>query len=211
MRKDVIVIPEDNLIIVDEIPLKFPFEAPSNLHAIQWHDEERHMEWIDDFNHPLTESDYPEDVEPYVKLWEAEYQRILEEQNRPLTFQESKARKLSEINTACDSILGQLTATYPTQETATFYKQEQEARAYVADPTSSTPLLSALAQGRGIELADLVQRVLAKADAFAVASGSIIGQRQAFEDQLDRCTTVEEVATIVPKFVLPSQPELEAA
>ena len=42
---------------------------------------------------------------------------------------------------------------------------------YAADPT----LLSALAEARGISLPDLVERVLAKADAFAVASGSIIG------------------------------------
>ncbi|WP_278659348.1 hypothetical protein [Bilophila wadsworthia] len=35
--------------------------------------------------------------------------------------------------------------------------------------------LSALAEARGISLPDLVERVLAKADAFAVASGSIIG------------------------------------
>lgn len=135
------------------------------------------------------------------------FEQLVEPESVALTLEEAKAYKLQEINMACDTILGQLTNTYPEQETATFYKQEQEARAYIADPTSPTPLLSALAQGRGIELVDLVQRVLAKADAFAVASGSIIGQRQGFEDQLDRCTTVEEVAAIVLKFVLPSQSE----
>ena len=67
---------------------------------------------------------------------------------------------------------------------------------YAADPTASTPLLSALAEARGISLPDLVERVLAKADAFAVASGSIIGQRQALEDRLDACTTLEEVQGI---------------
>lgn len=128
-----------------------------------------------------------------------------------ISLKKAKGYKLQEINTACDGVLSQLTNTYPDQETATFYKQEQEARAYVADPTSPTPLLSALAQGRGIELDDLVQRVISKADAFAVASGSVIGQRQALEDQLDRCTTVDEVAAIVLKFVLPSQSEQEVA
>ena len=89
-----------------------------------------------------------------------------------------------------------LTGTYPDREIRTFDKQESEARAYAADPTASTPLLSALAQARGIPLPDLVERVLAKADAFAVASGSIIGQRQALEDRLDACTTLEEVQGI---------------
>ncbi|WP_337639617.1 hypothetical protein [Bilophila wadsworthia] len=89
-----------------------------------------------------------------------------------------------------------MTGTYPDREIRTFDKQESEARAYAADATASTPLLSALAQARGIPLSELVERVLAKADAFAVASGSIIGQRQTLEDRLDACTTLEEVQGI---------------
>ena len=91
------------------------------------------------------------------------------------TFEEVKAAKLSEINAAADRAIATLTATYPDREISTFDKQESEARAYAADATASTPLLSALAEARGISLPDLVERVLAKADAFAVASGSIIG------------------------------------
>jgi hypothetical protein len=106
------------------------------------------------------------------------------------TLEEVKAAKLSEINAAADRAIGTLTATYPDREISTFDKQESEARAYAADPTASTPLLSALAQARGVPLDELVRRVLAKADAFAVASGSIIGQRQALEDRLDACTTM---------------------
>ena len=96
-----------------------------------------------------------------------------------------------------------LTGTYPDREIRTFDKQESEARAYAADATASTPLLSALAQARGIPLSELVERVLAKADAFAVASGSIIGQRQALEDRLDACTTLEEVQGITVNISMP--------
>lgn len=119
------------------------------------------------------------------------------------TLEEVKAAKLSEINAAADRAIGTLTATYPDREISTFDKQESEARAYAADPTASTPLLSALAQARGISLPDLVERVLAKADAFAVASGSIIGQRQALEDRLDACTTLEEVQGITVDISMP--------
>jgi hypothetical protein len=112
------------------------------------------------------------------------------------TLEEVKTAKLSEINAAADRAIATLTATYPDREISTFDKQESEARAYAADPTASTPLLSALAQARGISLPDLVERVLAKADAFAVASGSIIGQRQALEDRLNACKTLEEVRSI---------------
>ena len=41
-----------------------------------------------------------------------------------------------------------------------------------------------------------MRRVLVKADAFAVTSGCIIGQRQALEDRLDACTTVEEAEAL---------------
>lgn len=120
-----------------------------------------------------------------------------------VTLATTKEDKLAEINAACDGLLNALTATYPDREISTFDKQESEARAYAADPTASTPLLSALAQARGISLPDLVERVLAKADAFAVASGSIIGQRQALEDRLDACTTLEEVQGITVDISMP--------
>lgn len=120
-----------------------------------------------------------------------------------LSLDESKAVKLSEINAAADRAIATLTATYPDREISTFDKQESEARAYAADPTASTPLLSALAQARGVPLDELVRRVLAKADAFAVASGSIIGQRQALEDRLDACTTLEDVQGITVNISMP--------
>lgn len=119
------------------------------------------------------------------------------------TLEEVKAAKLSEINAVADRALATLTATYPDREISTFDKQESEARAYAVDPTASTPLLSALAQARGVPLDELVRRVLAKADAFAVASGSIIGQRQALEDRLDACTTLEEVQGITVNISMP--------
>ena len=143
------------------------------------------------------------DVDAYAK---AHPDMVTEEQAYvpPVpTLEEMKAAKLSEINAAADRAMGTLTVTYPDREISTFDKQESEARAYAADPTASTPLLSALAQARGISLPDLVERVLAKADAFAVASGFIIGQRQALEDRLDACTTLEEVQGITVNISMP--------
>lgn len=113
------------------------------------------------------------------------------------TFEEAKAAKLSEINKAADKIMAALISTYPDREISTFDKQEAEARAYMADPTAPTPLLSALAKARGLSMDELVKRVIAKADTFAAASGYIIGQRQALEDQLDACKTLEEVQSII--------------
>ena len=133
----------------------------------------------------------------------SQFEQLVDPEPVPLTLEEAKVAKLAEINAACQSTLEALTPTYPERELTTFDKQESEARAYLADAKASTPLLSALAAARGIELADLVQRVIAKADAFAVASGSIIGQRQALEDRLDVCTTMEEVQGITVNISMP--------
>ena len=168
-----------------------------------------------DDSYVITKNGMPYHVYPYAaefaEEWDAAFayaeahpECVTEEQPYvpPVpTLDEAKAAKLSEINAAADRAIA--TATYPDREISTFDKQEAEARAYAADPTASTPLLSALAQARGVPLPDLVERVLAKADAFAVASGSIIGQRQALKDRLDACTTLEEVQGITVNISMP--------
>lgn len=171
-----------------------------------------------DDSYVITKNGMPYHVYPYsaefAEEWdeafayaEAHPECVTEEQpyTPPVpTLEEVKAAKLSEINAAADRAIGTLTVTYPDREISTFDKQESEARAYAADATASTPLLSALAQARGISLLDLVERVLAKADILAMASGSIIGQRQALEDRLDTCTTVEDVQAITVNIVMPA-------
>lgn len=100
MKQHVTVIPSDDLIAVDGVPLWFGFAAPANLHALQWHDGAGEMEWTDDLNHPLTTQDYDADVAPFVTLWEAEKARLDAEANRPPTLDEAKAAKLSESKAA---------------------------------------------------------------------------------------------------------------
>ena len=171
-----------------------------------------------DDSYVITKNGFPYHVYPYAaefaEEWDAVFayaeahpECVTEEQPYvpPVpTLDEAKAAKLSEINAAADRTIATLTATYPDREISTFDKQESEARAYTADATASTPLLSALATARGISLPDLVERVIAKADILAMASGSIIGQRQALEDRLDTCTTIEDVQAITVNIVMPA-------
>lgn len=119
------------------------------------------------------------------------------------TLEERKASKLAEINSMYDVATAALVSTYPSTELLTFDKQEAEARAWDADNSASTPLIDALVLGRGIDKAELVSRIIAKADAFAVATGYLTGQRQKYEDQLEAATTAEEIAAIVPEYELP--------
>lgn len=111
--------------------------------------------------------------------------------------------KLKEINTSYNAATSALVATYPQTELLTFDKQEAEARAWTADHAAGTPLVDMLAAGRQMDKAELVRRIIAKADAFALAAGYLTGQRQRYEDMLAAAQTAEAVAAIVPDYALP--------
>lgn len=203
----VTVVPKDRLIIVDGVALNFVFDAPETMHALQWDGQRGHIEWADDDNWPLEPEAYNDEVAPYVALWQAEKAlrdkaaaEAAEEYN---SLASTKARKLAEINAACDAALAALTAGYPSSELLTFDKQEAEARALLADPEAATPFLTPLAAARGLETEELARKVIAKADAFTTASGHVIGLRQKDEDRLKAAQSVEDVAVIVPEYRLP--------
>lgn len=119
------------------------------------------------------------------------------------SFSQLKIEKLNEIDTSYQQAIATLTPTYPDDERLTFDKQEQEARAWLADNSTPTPFVDALAAGRQLDKSELVGRIIAKADAFAIASGLLTGQRQRYEDLLDAASTAEDVKAIVPVYRLP--------
>ena len=80
MRHHVIVVPSDGLVSVDGEALRFAFEAPSNIHAIQWHEGMGHIEITRGNNILLTPDGYAEQIAPFVALWEAEKARLETEQ-----------------------------------------------------------------------------------------------------------------------------------
>ena len=92
-----------------------------------------------------------------------------------------------------DELKSSLLVGYPQTEIESFYRQEKEALAWRADNSVATPMLTKIANVRGIAFDELVRKVLEKSDQFAVAIGAIIGQRQKFEDALMAGTTIEQV------------------
>lgn len=149
----------------------------------------------------------PEDLEPLGVTIVPDPEPEPEPEPDPETLEAVRKEKLEEINAVCDAILADLNASYPNQEMATFYRQELEARDYLADPTRSTPLLSALAEARNMEMEELVRKVMSKSDAFAAVSGNIIGQRQVLEAKLDSCTTIDQIRDINAHVIRPPYQE----
>lgn len=115
----------------------------------------------------------------------------------PLTLDEVKAAKLAEINAACDAEIEAIKVSYPDTEVMSWDKQEQEARALLANATATTPLIDSIASARGLGRVELANRIIANADQFAVASGASIGKRQKLKNEINAAATVEQVAEIV--------------
>lgn len=102
------VVPSDSLIIVDGAALVFPFDAPTNLHALQWRGGTGHTEWTDGPNQPLTAEDYDEQVALFVKLWQAEKARLEKkaaEEAAARALPDAKSAKQSEIQNGYDAAL----------------------------------------------------------------------------------------------------------
>ena len=124
-----------------------------------------------------------------------------------VTLAEAKAAKLAEINAQCDVILDTAVSSYPQSEIMTFDQQVSEVEKYQSSGNpASAPLLSALADARGISLDELCLRVMTKRAQFSVLSGIIIGQRQRLEDILDTLTTVAEVQALDVQIRMPTDP-----
>ena len=88
----VTVVPADNLIIVDGKALVFPFDAPANMHALQWRGDTGHTEWTDGPNKPLTAEDYDGQVAPFITRWQDEKARLEQ------AAAEAEAARLAEYN-----------------------------------------------------------------------------------------------------------------
>lgn len=120
--------------------------------------------------------------------------KFKESQEKKNSFLTAKKEALlASLADKADKIKNGLLAGYPQTEIESFYRQEKEALAWRADNKADAPMLKQVARIRSIPFDVLVQKVLEKSDRFAVAIGLIIGQRQAFEDELLGLNTVEDL------------------
>ncbi|HHF3991823.1 TPA: hypothetical protein ACPONN_001296, partial [Haemophilus influenzae] len=109
---------------------------------------------------------------------------------------QQKESLLNKLADKADQLKNSLLAGYPQTEIESFYRQEKEALAWQADHNTPTPMLSQIAQNRGVPLEILIEKVIEKSTQFAVVIGIIIGQRQAFEDRLLALKTPEELTAL---------------
>lgn len=100
---------------------------------------------------------------------------------RELTNAELLPYALKDINKEYEDAVRKLTIDTPDSEKQTWVKQESEARAYLSDTMTLTPLIDAMCETRGCTKEYMVNKIIEKADAYAVAIGRLTGIRQAKE------------------------------
>ncbi len=121
----------------------------------------------------------------------------------PPTLAEAKAAKQAEVRNKAEATLAGMKAEYCATEIETWDQQYAEAEAYAADHAAPVPLLTAIATARGQAVAALAGKIIANRAAWVVVSGTIVGQRLAYQDRLDAAQTVAEVEAISVSYSLP--------
>jgi hypothetical protein len=124
---------------------------------------------------------------------DAEVQAIIDAFN-PLEYEKAEVKK--RLIEQCNSILEAFESQYPESEKRTFDRQESEARAYVADNSTVTPVLSVIASARGLTVSEVANKVITKADYLLAQVSGIIATRQTKEDQAEAETDWTQLKNI---------------
>jgi hypothetical protein len=105
-------------------------------------------------------------------------------------------QKKREIESQYQSSVAQLTAGYDSQEISSWPQQAEEAKARNANPNAEVPLVAAIAAARGMDLTEMVTRILQKEAVFKPAFGTILGTKQARLLALESAQTLEEIQAV---------------
>lgn len=113
-------------------------------------------------------------------------------------LENAKETKRSTIRQDYENSVKAMTGNTDPAEMASWTKQEQEARAWIADNTAIMPIIDNLIISRamGESKSDLVAKIIVKADAYAVAYAQVLGAYHAKQKAIETATTVAKVEAI---------------
>lgn len=87
-------------------------------------------------------------------------------------------------------------------EIATYESQKREAQEYLADNNTPTPLLSEIAKKRGMSVANLAAKIIAKNEAYVSNLGKLLGYKQSLCKQVELAESKEALKGIIYKSPL---------
>ena len=131
----------------------------------------------------LYQSEYIEYSEDSFEF-NSSYNYKIENNEVVKTERNDNSYLLSKANADFEAAISSLTSSVPTSEISTWTKQEQEARAYLLDSNALTPFIDAICSARDCDKSYLVGKIIEKADAYAIAVGTLTGIRQKLEKEI---------------------------
>lgn len=122
---------------------------------------------------------------------------------RPI--EEARAAKLADVIQGYKAAFGPIEAAYPTEERETWPIQLEEARAYLADPSADTPMLSIMVamRGKGESVGDFAGVVMANNAVYRLIAGYLTGQQQRMYAEVNALDTVEAVQAYQVAYTMP--------
>lgn len=114
------------------------------------------------------------------------------------TLEEFKRQQIEHINYMFEKERVQVIGEFiPDDEQLSWSVQTSEAKSYKqSKDTKDCPMLATLAQLRGIELDSLADKVLEKNTSYCENIAKLIGNRQALQDRIESCQSLEEIMAI---------------
>lgn len=120
------------------------------------------------------------------------------------TFKQAKTAKLAEINSRAQDYINLATgaADTPSFEVQTWAQQAAEAKAWHADSSAETPMLTIIANQRGIPVDILRAKAYEKSVAYEQLVAIVAGRRQRYEQMLDAAKTLDDIEKIVVAYAV---------
>lgn len=115
----------------------------------------------------------------------------------PPTLGEVKAKKYADIRAASAKEMLAIAAPYLPQERESWDTQFKEATDWLADNGAAVPMITAMANNRGITVVDMVGKIVENANLYRNTIGELLGKQQRLLDEIAAATTTEEVEAIV--------------
>lgn len=104
--------------------------------------------------------------------------------------------KAAQIRAEGNARLLKIAQPYQAAERETWAVQLGEAEKWLADQTAPTPMVDAIAAGRGIDKQLLISYIIANTNLFRAVSGAILGQQQALLTQVYEAPTVAALLAV---------------
>lgn len=108
-------------------------------------------------------------------------------------FPQIREPKAAEIRAGGAYRLNSLASPYTPEERETWITQQREAELWKLNPAADVPMITAMATGRGIPVAALVEKITENVALFRTIAGQILGEQQRLLDLVYSATDYDEM------------------